>query len=187
MAMAMAAKWLNSVFFFLMIISLFFLIHFLSPAQAASKLVEGVCHETNNYSFCIQALESDPKTRAAKNYMDLAVIALNLGISNSTATRSYIARLYKNPKKKRDHRKKSALKSCLWGYDGTVLSFRSALMELKEDPLTANYNAKVAGDGAVYCSSFMASARIKDSSISDGNRFASSLSFIAFLITNHLE
>ncbi|RVX13222.1 hypothetical protein CK203_018090 [Vitis vinifera] len=102
-----------------------FLNHSLSPAHAASELVEGVCHESQSYSFCIQALESDPKTPATKDYMDLAVIALKLGISNSTATRSYISRLYKNPKT--DPRKKPALKGCLSGYDEAVESFKSAL------------------------------------------------------------
>ena len=172
------------VSFFLVTTLLLFLNHSLSPAHAASELVEGVCHESQSYSFCIQALESDPKTPATKDYMDLAVIALKLGISNSTATRSYISRLYKNPKT--DPRKKPALKGCLSGYDEAVESFKSALGELKEDPLTANYDAKVASDGAVLCSDFLASAGIKDSSISDGNRFTSSFSNIAFVITNHL-
>ena len=174
-------------FFFLTTIALFFLIHFISPAKAASEIVEGVCNDSDNYSFCIQALESDPKTPAAKNHMDLAVIALNLGISNSTATRSYISRLYKNPKKKTDQRKKSALEGCLWAYDGAVSSFRSALMELKEDPLTANYDSKVAGDGAVHCSGLMTSSGIKDSSMSNGNDFILRFSNIAFVITYNLD
>ena len=92
--------------------------------------------------------------------------------------------MYRSPKV--DPRQQSALKGCLWGYDGAVSSFKSALMELKVDPLTANYDAKVAGDGAVYCSGLMDSAGIKDSAMSDGNFFTSSFSNIAFVITNYL-
>ncbi|RVX13170.1 hypothetical protein CK203_018087 [Vitis vinifera] len=81
-----------------------------------------VCHESQNYAFCIQALESDPKTPAAKDYMDLAVISLNLGISNATDTRSYINDMYESPGT--DPSKKPALKGCISGYDGAVGSFK---------------------------------------------------------------
>ncbi|RVX13293.1 putative invertase inhibitor [Vitis vinifera] len=182
MAMAMAHPLIPA--FFLLIIPLLFLTHSLSPAHAASELVDGVCHESQNYSFCIQALESDPKTPAAKDYMDLAVISLNLGISNTTDTRSYINDLYESPET--DPSKKPALKGCISGYDGAVGSFKSALGELKEDALTANYDAKVAGDGAVSCEDQLASGGVKDSSISARNQFTLSLSNIADVITTHL-
>ena len=116
--------------------------------------------------------------------MDLAVIALELGISNSTHTFNYIDQMYRSPTT--DPQQQSALKDCLWAYDGAVSSFKSALSELNVDPLTANYDAEVAGYGAVYCSDFMASAGITDSSISDGNFFTFSLSDIAFVITYYM-
>lgn len=182
MAMETATNSVISMFFFFFLVStpLFF-----SPTDAASDIVEGVCKESGNYSFCIKALELDPRTAGAKNHMDLAVIALEMGISNSTGTRIYIARMYRSPKT--DPPQQSALKGCLWGYDGAVSSFKSALMELRVDPLTANYDAKLAGDGATYCSGVMESAGMNDSSISDGNRFTLSLSDIAFVITNYLD
>ncbi|KAK7343747.1 hypothetical protein VNO77_12756 [Canavalia gladiata] len=41
-----------------------------------------------------------------------------------------------------------AIQECAtFHYDGMIGSFRSSLKELEEDPETANYDAKVAGDG----------------------------------------
>ena len=181
--MAMAKHPLIPVFFLLATPSFFFT-YYPSPAHAASELVEGICHKSQNYSFCIQALESDPKTPAAKDYMDLAEISLTLGISNATDTRSYVTDMYENSRT--DPKKKPTLKACISAYDGAVVSFKSAFGELKEDVLTANYDAKVAGDGAVSCEDQLVSGGVKDSSISKRNQFTLYFSNIADVITTLL-
>ncbi|XP_020208552.1 uncharacterized protein LOC109793497, partial [Cajanus cajan] len=81
----------------------------------------------------------------------------------------------------------SAIANCATiHYDEVVGSFKSALAELKEDPDTANYDAKVAGDGAVSCQQALDDAHIVNPDINALNNQISLLNHISFLATNHL-
>ncbi|WRX14400.1 Pectinesterase inhibitor domain - like 10 [Theobroma cacao] len=64
--------------------------YILSPSFAATsssptKLVDKVCNQTSNYTFCVEALDSDPRTPAADAYQ--------LAYLNATATQYRIAEL----------------------------------------------------------------------------------------------
>ncbi|XP_044475800.1 uncharacterized protein LOC123203506 isoform X3 [Mangifera indica] len=95
------------------------------------------------------ALALDPKALSTTNVKLLAKIALNLAVSNSTSSLKYIDAMAK--KEKSSPKLKSAHEFCISQYQYTVNSFKSALSDLDVDPMTANYDAKVASDGASYC------------------------------------
>ncbi|XP_044475327.1 uncharacterized ATP-dependent helicase C29A10.10c-like [Mangifera indica] len=101
------------------------------------------------------ALALDPKALSTTNVKLLAKIALNLAVSNSTSSLKYIDAMAK--KEKSSPRLKSAHEFCISQYQYTVNSFKSALSDLDVDPMTANYDAKVASDGASYCADKMKS------------------------------
>lgn len=50
-------------------------------------------------------------------------------------------------------------------YADVVACFKTSLLELKEDALSANYDAKVASDSLRACQDALASSRVKDSSM----------------------
>ncbi|XP_044474937.1 uncharacterized protein LOC123202852 [Mangifera indica] len=142
-------------------ISFVLLLHSPSPTLALStssndgpsSLVNSVCEETTQCSYkdCVAALALDPKALSTTNVKLLAKIALNLAVpvSNSTSSLKYIDAMAK--KEKSSPRLKSAHEFCISQYQYTVNSFKSALTDLDVDPMTANYDAKVASDGASYC------------------------------------
>lgn len=51
-------------------------------------------------------------------------------------------------------------------YGGVVGQFRSALGELKDEPIFANYDAKIAGDDSGTCEIVLAAAQIVNPAIS---------------------
>nr|XP_004504521.3 uncharacterized protein LOC101491585 [Cicer arietinum] len=82
-----------------------------------------------------------------------------------------------------------AIKDCATvDYNELVNSFSSSLREIVEDPDSANYDAKVAGDGPQTCESDLVDEKIvNDPSISTLNNEMYFLSTIAFLATSHLN
>lgn len=80
-----------------------------------------------------------------------------------------------------------AIKECATTlYDGVVGSFKSALVELGEDTMTANYDAKVSGDGPTTCDRALATEKLNNPSIAALNRDILLLSKLAFLATDKL-
>ncbi|KAJ6909021.1 sucrose-phosphatase 2-like isoform X1 [Populus alba x Populus x berolinensis] len=82
--------------------SLAFLVCFIivhaSPAAAdkPTELVDKVCNQTSNYTFCVEALYSDSRAPDADSYT-LAFISFGLAYSNANNARDYyIAELLKN-------------------------------------------------------------------------------------------
>lgn len=142
--------------------------------------VEGICRETINYKGCMQALHSDPRTKKTSNFMDLAKIALELGVKNSTESKAYIDHFHKeNPTT-------PAIEKCSSWYQAVVASFRGALSELDDDALSANYDVKVASDYADGCEKDLASSGVKVPSISTRNQYVLLYSSIGYVITNKL-
>ncbi|KAJ6434524.1 hypothetical protein OIU84_018106 [Salix udensis] len=74
-------------------------------------------------------------------------ISLRLGISNTTDTQNYIKKLIKDATPE----SQKTLSTCLSSYVAATTSFKSALSELSEDPLSANYDSRVAGDDVQEC------------------------------------
>ncbi|KAJ1440358.1 Pectinesterase inhibitor domain [Sesbania bispinosa] len=118
-----------------------------SPPPSGTKLYQVVCNDAgNDKDRCLKLLEAYPQITTAKDYVKLCTFILKVAIKKGTQGQNYLKKLMKkNPSS-------NAIKECATNdYDGLVGSFKSSLSELVEDPLTANYDAKVAGDGPVTC------------------------------------
>ncbi|XP_012073971.1 putative invertase inhibitor [Jatropha curcas] len=153
-----------------------------------SKLVQDICSETQELSQtkfedCVNALEIDPKTNSA-DLKTLAHISLQLGISKANDTQTFIGNLLTS-------NKNHALQTCLFWYQAVIASFKSADKEIEEDPLTANYDAKIAGDDAKECEDELTREKAQipstiTTNITTRNNLVRLYSFISFVITNRL-
>ncbi|KAG5232392.1 cell wall / vacuolar inhibitor of fructosidase [Salix suchowensis] len=65
-------------------------------------------------------------------------------------------------------------------------SFKSALSELSEDPLSANYDSRVAGDDVQECEDELARDKARFPGLTTRNNYGKLYSAIAFVVTNHL-
>ncbi|PON96236.1 Pectinesterase inhibitor domain containing protein [Trema orientale] len=175
------------------ILSIFFLL-FLSSSppstKAESQLVDTICQETLNHTMCLEALGSDPQAKATTDLKVLAKITLRLSISNAKDSLRFINKTINNIINETDDQPivvLAALKQCAYWYEAVVGSFKSALLELKEDIMTANYDIKVAGDDADYCESELVSKKVDIApSVSERNYQVKLYSSIGFVITNKL-
>ncbi|KAL0015715.1 hypothetical protein SO802_002784 [Lithocarpus litseifolius] len=168
-----------------LVVTLTFYLLFLffhSPLQtnaSSTKLIGSVCKNTIDNDNCLKALESDPRAVKASRLKDLAKISLELAVANATESKTYIdALLTKNHTE--------PIKQCSFWFEAVVGSFRSALRELDEDVLSANYDSKIAGDDADSCENALALGKVQIPSISTRNNYAKLYSSIAFEITNLL-
>jgi hypothetical protein len=106
-----------------------------------------------------------------------------MSIEKSTKGQNYLKNLVnKYPSSK-------ALKECSTNcYNACVGDFKGSLEELTEDPLSASYDAFVAGDEPNRCDKLLADEKIvKDPSISTLNDEMKFLSFLANEIITHLQ
>ncbi|XP_045810264.1 uncharacterized protein LOC123904673 [Trifolium pratense] len=104
-----------------------------------------------------------------------------MAIDKSTKSQNYV-KIFMSK-----YHSSEAMKQCASNYNVLVIQFKSSLQELVEDPMSANYDAKVAGNEPVRCESFLADEKKFDvSSISTLNNEMSFLSVIGYLATNHL-
>ncbi|CAL5185400.1 unnamed protein product [Lathyrus oleraceus] len=151
-------------------------------SQASAALYEDVCKAAaEDRAGCLKVLKAQPQIVLAKNDMELAKVILEFALKKGTEAQNYLKEMMKtNPK--------LAVKNCATiHYDEVVGSFRSSLGELEsDDTITASYDAKVAGDGAVTCDAELASAKIKIPAISALNKDIKLISRIAFLATDRL-
>ncbi|KAJ1438430.1 Pla a 1-like [Sesbania bispinosa] len=145
------------------------------------NLYEIVCNEAKeDANNCLQVLKADPRITSAKDYRDLSKFILYLAINKAIQGQNYFHNLmYTHPTK--------AIRQCanFW-YSGTIASFRSALRELAEDPESANYDARAAGDGPTSCQRAIMAEGLNNPQIRFRNYQTSLLSNIAFVATNHL-
>jgi len=144
-------------------------------------LMNQVCQETLGQKMdCIKLLSGDRKVLEATNIFDFSKAILELALQKGKEGQQFLKKLAQETKAQ-------AIATCAnqW-YAGVVGSFWSALNELKESPDTANYDAKVAGDGATYCEDSLAKAHIVNPAITALNHQTSLLSLIAFLATNRI-
>ncbi|KAK7343748.1 hypothetical protein VNO77_12757 [Canavalia gladiata] len=129
---------------------------------------------------CMSILRSDPKILNAENYLELSQAILELALKKGIEGQNFLKELVQI-------NDVPAIKECAnLHYDGVIGSFRSALKELKEDPDTANSDAKVAGDGPDACDRALASAHIVNPDIAALNRQIKLLSNTAFQAINKL-
>ena len=152
-----------------------------SPTKASSKLVDSVCKETETYNTkCQQVLGSDPRTKSVEDPNVLAEICLQFSIANATNSLAFI-------KKMVQENNTEAIRQCEASYEAVVASFKSALGELKEDPLTSNYDILIAADNADACENELAKGGGQVPSISARNDGVKLFSRIGFVITNMLS
>ncbi|KAJ6359698.1 hypothetical protein OIU77_003827 [Salix suchowensis] len=76
--------------------------------------------------------------------------------------------------------------TCLSSYVAATASFKSALSELSEDPLSANYDSRVAGDDVQECEDELARDKARFPGLTTRNNYGKLYSAIAFVVTNHL-
>ncbi|KAB2603491.1 hypothetical protein D8674_004496 [Pyrus ussuriensis x Pyrus communis] len=150
-----------------------------SPMNASIHLVETVCKKTISNSECLKVFDSDPRSSSASNYKELAIVALELAIANAKDSQNFMNNLLNSDPRK-------PIKLCSYFYGGVVGSFNSAKKEIGEDPLTANYDVKIAGDAAGYCETALSSEGVEVSKISTRNHVVKLYSSIGYVITDQL-
>lgn len=151
------------------------------PRGNSPDLISQICKETlQDQSNCTDILREDPKIVQAKNFFEFSKAVLELALRKGINGQNFFKGLAQKIGA-------PALVECANSdYNDVVGSFGSALDELKEDHLSANYDAKVAGDGSKNCERALAIAHIVNPTISTLNYQISLLSDIAYLATNRL-
>ncbi|KAL5769382.1 hypothetical protein ACOSQ2_016165 [Xanthoceras sorbifolium] len=144
----MSTSFIFLVFFFIIFI---FTNH---PSYAAdyhhhptTLLVDQVCNKTNNYTFCFNALYTDPRTPEADSYT-LAYISFGLSYNTATDTLRRITELLNNATA---HHNRRGLKRCQKDYNEAVAALGSALNDLNSEtfftlPGYANTTSRSAED-----------------------------------------
>lgn len=172
--MQMGSPVLFVISFVLMIIS-----------HSNADMITDVCKDTEQtgfstyYARCLKYLKGDPKTSSAKDYLELSKFTLELAMKKTLENRNWIKDLLKT-------KEDPAIKGCVDWYTRIFIWFRSSRSELGYDNLSANYDAKAAGDGADSCQALLDGAGIHNPGITARNNDSSLLSTIAFYVTNRL-
>ncbi|KAI5391007.1 hypothetical protein KIW84_076030 [Lathyrus oleraceus] len=163
-------------------ISLIFNSHAIIP-KSNSNLYKNVCKDAGkDNQRCLKLLSPNPKITSAKDYLTLSKLFLEMAIEKATKGQDYLKTLIK------EFPSSHAIKNCATSdYDGLVMSFRSSLGELVVDPISANYDARVAGDGPQACDRELANEKIVNPSVSKMNNEMTFLSDVAYLATNYLR
>ncbi|KAB5529195.1 hypothetical protein DKX38_019276 [Salix brachista] len=173
---------------FMLLTILMVLVSRSNAANAPSQLIQDICKETaesqGTYDGCVGALELDPTADSA-DISKLAEISLRLGISNTTDTQNYIKKLIKDATPE-SQKTLSVDPLALSSYVAATASFKSALSELSEDPLSANYDSRVAGDDVQECEDELARDKARFPGLATRNNYGKLYSAIAFVVTNHL-
>ncbi|OIV89230.1 hypothetical protein TanjilG_24398 [Lupinus angustifolius] len=144
---------------------------------SGESLYEGVCKETKNPD-CLPLLKDDPRITTAKNYLDLSRFILDFAENKAREGQKVMLQIAK------EHPTVRINLCANHFYEGTITSFISAKGELIEDPMTATYDAKVAGDGPEYCAEAFTAANLENPPI---NKLVALVSIIAFYATDHLD
>ncbi|GLT32108.1 hypothetical protein SLA2020_067970 [Shorea laevis] len=153
-----------------------------TPLQAApSPLIESVCksNAVGDYNSCIKAL-SCPQAAAATNPNALTKVVLKLARDDAKATVGQILNLIKTGPS-------PALDQCLKNYQSAVNAFKMVASELKEDPMSANYDIKVNTDLADECDRSLAAARLTVPQLTAANQSLRRFAMIGFQVTNLLQ
>ncbi|KAB2603492.1 hypothetical protein D8674_004497 [Pyrus ussuriensis x Pyrus communis] len=159
---------------------LFFFLSSPSPANASAQLVDVVCQKSINNTQCMEVLHSDPRVKSASTYILLAQVALDLAIGNAKDSQAFINNLLKSDPTE-------PIKQCASSYELVVASFQSAKVEIHEDPLTANYDVKIAGDDAGNCETALRSKGVKYPELSARNHVVLLYSSIGDVITGQID
>lgn len=102
-----------------------------SPSYAAdiqpTELVNEVCNQTSNYTFCVESLYTDPRTQNADSY-ELAYVAFRLAFFKANSTNDLIAKLLKN-----NTNEGQSLQTCSGKYENAVFALEEAYGDLDSE------------------------------------------------------
>jgi len=138
-------------------------------------LIDQVCHEViDYYSLCQKALREDSEIVHAKNFTELSVAILKLGLKKGEEGQIFLRELAKE-----NHI--PAIEDCATiYYDAVIRAFKASLSLMKSDLISANYEAKIAGDGTNYCDQALSAVHIHNPKIFYLNRQITMLGFSAY-------
>ncbi|XP_054807077.1 cell wall / vacuolar inhibitor of fructosidase 2 [Prosopis cineraria] len=110
-----------------------FLSHLLQPhsfVKADTKLIRKTCKNTKYYDLCYSSLKSDPTSPNA-DPKGLAVIMVEIGMANATATSSYLSSKLVGPSN--DTILNRVLKECSDKYSYAVDALRASVQDLANE------------------------------------------------------
>ncbi|VVB14094.1 unnamed protein product [Arabis nemorensis] len=115
----------------------------LAPASGLvnRKYIDANCQRVKNKPFCVETLTTFPPTAAATGLLPLAESVVGLAIAHAEKTAGFAAETAK-----KDANLKTQFNECHDAYVGIVASLKSASLELKDSPDTANYDVMLSGD-----------------------------------------
>ena len=115
----------------------------LAPTSALTnrEYIDANCQRVKNKTFCIETLTTYPPTLSATGLLPLAEGVINLAIAHAEKTAGFAAETAKN-----EAALKTQFTECHDAYVSIVASLKSASLELKESPDTANYDVMVSSD-----------------------------------------
>ncbi|KAL6325911.1 hypothetical protein AAG906_038402 [Vitis piasezkii] len=114
---------------------------------ANNELTE-ICSTTQDPSFCVQALKSDPRTANA-DLKGLAQISIDLAKASATKTTTLITSLVE---KANDPKLKGRYETCAENYDDSISSLDDCTQSVSSrDYVSLNFQASAAMDGPVTC------------------------------------
>ncbi|KAL1208298.1 hypothetical protein V5N11_033598 [Cardamine amara subsp. amara] len=123
------------------VVSLVVLLPFLLVSASASTYIDAICQRVSDKAFCGQTLNAYPPAASATSLFQAAEAALNLAMSHADKSAAFAGTAAnKNP---------SLMKQFKASQDAFVIiskSLKSASLELKESPDTANYDVMQCSD-----------------------------------------
>lgn len=113
-----------------------------------SNELNGICSTTQDPSFCIQVLNSNPRTANA-NLKGLTQISIDLAKSNATKTTTLITSLME---KDNDPKLKGSYQTCAKNYDSSISSLDDCTKSMSSGAYSSlNLQASAAMDGPITC------------------------------------
>ncbi|OVA16684.1 Pectinesterase inhibitor domain [Macleaya cordata] len=144
----------------------------------SNALVNQICLKTDNPSFCITVLNSNPGTASA-DLQGLATIAINLALNNATDTSNYISSLLVNST---DNEQKDQFTHCKDSYEFITDDLNTAGRSLgSHDYQEISVMAGAMADQVKYCES------VVKSTLSERNKNMGYLVGIILSVSNLLK
>ncbi|KAI9075720.1 hypothetical protein K1719_042336 [Acacia pycnantha] len=158
----------------------FLVLILLSPssflADHGPELVNEICSQTSNFTFCVDTLNSDPQTADA-GYLGIAIVTFRLASINATTTRSHILKLLSSCN---DPTERKNLQRCVGDYNKAVSDISTGYNDLNSE--TVYELADLANDASL-------SAQDCESSyngLASMNKDLKGICEICVVIANHL-
>ncbi|KAI4343186.1 hypothetical protein MLD38_027719 [Melastoma candidum] len=149
---------------------------------ATGEVVRRVCRRASDYEYCVNTLNSDPRSPDADRYL-LAYISFGMAFTNASSTLDYISRLLKSGWSN-DTKLADGLRECRKGYKKGVAAMVSANNDLNSETYyyLAEY-ADTAARGANVCQAAIAGTRRPPPGLAARNGDMKSLCEICSLVS----